>query len=67
MILHTIVNEAEVFATAENSIMPTEFKNIAGGMVEYRQCNGEKQVVRLHSTNPYLYLKNEYMPYSGIN
>ena len=67
MVLYSIIDEADVFADAKNSIMPTQYVDIAGGKLEYRVYNGEKQVVRLHSTDPYLYLKNEYSPYTGIN
>lgn len=65
MILHTIINEADVWADNSNVILPNEFVSIDGGLIECRQYNGERQVVRLHSTNPYLYLKNEYSPYSS--
>lgn len=66
MLLHTIIDESDIFYNEEN-ILPTEFKNISNGQVEYRVYNGQKQVVRLHSTDPYMYLKNEYMPFSDIN
>jgi hypothetical protein len=66
MVLHTIINERDIFYNEEN-ILPTEFKNISNGQVEYRVYNGQKQVVRLHSTDPYMYLKSEYMPFSNLN
>ena len=65
MILHTIIDINDIF-TGEQNVLPTQYDNILGGQVEYREYNGEKQVVRLHSTDPYLYLKNEYMPYSNL-
>lgn len=63
MILHTIISEYDIFKYDEQ---PTQFVNIAGGMLEYSVVNGQKQISRLHSTNPYLYLKDEYSPYSII-
>ncbi len=65
MILHTIVNEYDIL-TAENLVCQSNFKNINGGIIEYSENEGNKQVVRLHSTNPFLYLKDEYKPYSII-
>lgn len=59
--LHTIINEYDIFRS-ENDIKPTQFLDIQGGMIEYDENNGDKQVVRLHSTNPYLYLNSEYAP-----
>ncbi len=65
MILHTIISEYDIFYNAESEQLP-QFQNISGGMLEYKINNGEKQITRLHSTNPYLYLKNDYLPYSLI-
>jgi hypothetical protein len=66
MILHTIINEADIFAQA-NQLPKTEFLNISGGMLEYKINNGRRQAVRLYSTNPYLYLDSLYAPDSEIN
>jgi len=66
MILHTIISEYDIFNSEENE-QPTQFVNIAGGMLEYRVFNGEKQISRLHSTNPYLYLRDEYSPYTILH
>lgn len=63
--LHTIINEYDIFKN-ENDINPTQFLDIQGGMLEYDENNGEKKIVRLHSTNPYLYLNQEYSPYTII-
>lgn len=63
--LHTIINQYDIFYN-ENDIKPTQFLDIQGGMIEYDENNGEKQIVRLHSTNPYLYLKQEYSPFTNI-
>ena len=65
MILHTIVSEYDIIYNSESEQRP-QFQNISGGMLEYKIYNGEKQITRLHSTNPYLYLKNDYLPYSLI-
>ncbi len=65
MILHTIIDINDIFANEQNTLS-TQYDNILGGQVEFREYNGQKQVVRLHSTDPYLYLKNEYMPYSNL-
>lgn len=66
MILHTIISEYDIFNSEENE-QPTQFVNIAGGMLEYRVFNGEKLISRLHSTNPYLYLRDEYSPYTILH
>lgn len=66
MILHTIIDENDIFRQGDNE-MPTQFIDIKGGQLEYRFYNEKKQVVRLHSTNPYDYLKSEYQPYSIFN
>jgi len=63
MLLHTIVSEYDIFGDAQNP-QPTEFLNIAGGMLECKICDGKRQITRLHSTNPYLYLRNDYSPYT---
>lgn len=63
--LHTIINEYDIFYN-ENDVRSTQFLDIQGGILEYDVNNGEKQIVRLHSTNPYLYLKQEYSPFTII-
>lgn len=63
MILHTIISEYDIFSSEEQN-QPTQFVDIAGGKLEYKVYNGEKQITRLHSTNPYLYLRNDYAPYT---
>lgn len=66
MFLYTIVNEADVFSSYE-APFKTGFDKIENGMLEYRTYDNVKEVVRLHSTNPFDYLKAEYQPYSVIN
>jgi len=66
MILHTIVSEYDIFSSTED-IIPTQFENVSGGMLEYSLINGKKQITRLYSTNPYMYLRKEYSPYTILN
>ncbi len=65
MILHTIINEGDIFS-GENKLSPTEFLSIKGGILEYKNNNGRKEAVRLISTDPYMYLNSTYSPYSDI-
>lgn len=66
MILHTIISEYDIFKGTDDAPMP-QFTNIAGGIEEYRvNSDGKREMVRLHSTNPYLYLKGEYSPFFEI-
>ncbi len=64
--LHTIVNELDIFFDS-NNYSQAQYQNIAGGILEYKVNDGRKEVIRLHSTDPYNYLKQEYQPYSYIN
>lgn len=65
MILHTIISEYDIFNNTGN-VTQNEFMDIAGGQLEYRNINGNKEIVRLHSTDPYKYLMDEYNPYTII-
>ena len=65
MYLYTIVNEADIFFN-EKTDVETGYKKMDNGLLEYRTYNNVKEVVRLHSTNPFDYLKPEYQPYSVI-
>lgn len=64
MLIHSIVSENDIFCT--NSVSQPVFENINGGMLEIDSINGVRQVKRLYSTNPYLYLDSRYSPYSLI-
>ncbi|MFT3951477.1 MAG: YlzJ-like family protein [Oscillospiraceae bacterium] len=59
--LHTIVSELDVFA-AQNVTEPPLFARIDGGMIEYRRNGKTGTVVRLHTTDPFLYLDKRYAP-----
>lgn len=65
MVLHTIISEYDIFNNAEDC-NKNKFENIDGGMIEYRTFNGNKEIVRLHSTDPYKYLEDNYQPYTII-
>ena len=64
MIIHSIVSQNDIFCT--NSIVQPSYENIKGGFVEINDTNGIKQINRLYSTNPYMYLDKRYTPYSTI-
>lgn len=70
MILHTIISEDDIFSVENSNNIDnkndgiTQYLNIAGGRIEYNINNGQKQVVRLFSTDPSLYLKDEYTPFT---
>ncbi len=66
MVLHTIVSEYDVMRVqAENCA--SKFKNIDGGIIEYSESEHGNRILRLFSTNPYLYLDEKYSPFSQIN
>lgn len=66
MVLHTIISEYDIFRNQDDIYQP-QYMNISDGFIEYNECKGEKKIVRLHSTNPYDYLKDEYSPDTLIN
>ena len=65
MILHAIINEYDIFTVWENNVS-NKYQKFNGGIIEYAIINEQKQLVRLHSTDPYNYLKQEFNPYSII-
>ncbi len=64
MLIHSIVSEGDIFFT--DSVSKSVFRNINGGMLEVENSDGDFQVKRLYSTNPYLYLDKRYSPFSNI-
>lgn len=58
--LYTVVPMELLNYPAEEA--KTEFKNITGGMLEMCQQDGEYKVVRLISTDPRMYLDDQYSP-----
>lgn len=64
MLIHSIVSENDIFFT--NSIISPVYENVNGGFLEIDSRNGVREVRRLYSTNPYLYLDKRYSPYSII-
>ncbi len=64
MLIHSIVSENDIFFT--NRVNPPVYENVTGGFLEINNKNGVREVARLHSTNPYLYLDKRYSPYSII-
>lgn len=64
MLIHSIVSESDIFFT--DSIYPPVYENVTGGFLEIDNKNGMREVKRLHSTNPFLYLDKRYSPYSVI-
>lgn len=63
--IHSIISTDDIFFT-ENSVQ-TEYCRIDGGLLELNTVGGKKQVSRLHSTNPYLYLNSRYSPYADFS
>ncbi len=62
MLIHSIISENDIFFT--NSVSAPVYENINGGMLEIENSGGKRQVKRLYSTNPFLYLDKRYSPYS---
>ncbi len=65
MVLHTIISEYDIFRN-ESDFKQPQFMDIQNGFIEFDEYNGEKRVLRLHSTDPSMYLKDEYSPYTII-
>jgi hypothetical protein len=66
MVLHTIVSEYDVMCNqAENCV--SKFKSVGGGIVEYSETEQGNRILRLFSTDPYMYLDEKYSPFSQIN
>lgn len=63
--IHSIISMDDIFFT-ENTVR-TEYRPIDGGLLELNTVGGKKQIRRLHSTNPYLYLDRRFSPYSDIS
>lgn len=60
MPIHSIVSEFDIF---NEYVYPQSVcKQINGGQVDMIKINGKYQVQRLHSTDPFMYLKKEYQP-----
>lgn len=62
--IYSIVSENDIFLT--NEVSQPVFEKINGGMIEINTTNGIKQIKRLYSTNPHLYLDKRYLPYNNI-
>ena len=65
MILHSIIAMDDIFC--KNSVNAPMYREIEGGFIEIEDNDCGFQVKRLHSTNPSLYLKKDYQPYTKIN
>lgn len=63
--IHSIISMDDIFFT-ENTVR-TEYRPIGGGLLELSTVDGKKQIRRLHSTDPYLYLDRRFSPYSDIS
>ncbi len=63
--LYTIISEQEIFPSTQPD-GNNKFCEIAGGILEYRE-GAQNSVVRLHSTNPRMYLKPEFAPDSTVD
>ncbi len=59
--IHSIVSLNDIFA--DNRSYQTVTEQVSCGYAEYSVINGKKQLVRLISTDPAQYLKNEYQPF----
>lgn len=65
MVLHTIINEYDIMQ-AQNVLSVPKIQAINGGMIEYTITPQGKEVSRLISTDPYLYLSNQYQPFTKL-
>lgn len=65
MILHTIVPLDMIFP---EEVAPGEYSDIEGGLTEtFINKEGRKQIRRIISTDPMLYLKGDFSPGSFID
>ena len=69
MIIHSIVSNYDIFLNSGEgqtfSAVGTE--PVCGGFIEISEYGGKRQVTRLFSTNPALYLDKRYQPFTDIN
>ena len=65
MVLHTIIAEYDIMQ-AQNVMEMPKMQAIQGGLVEYSLTPQGKQISKLFSTDPYLYLSDKYKPYSKL-
>ncbi len=63
--IYSIISPEDIFFT-ENRVK-TEYRKIDGGLLELNIVGGQRQICRLHSTDPYLYLNRRYYPYSSYD
>lgn len=66
MILHTIIGEYDILQ-AQNAVCAPKMQAIDGGFLEYSDTPQGRQVSRLFSTNPHLYLDAKYQPFTKLN
>ena len=66
MVLHTIINEYDILQ-AQNELPVQKVQAINGGIVEYSVTPQGKEISRLISTDPYLYLNSSYQPFSKLH
>ena len=60
MLIHSIISENDIFFN-DCCLQPT-YMNVSGGILEIGEKNGVREIVRLHSTNPHMYLDKRYAP-----
>lgn len=65
MVLHTILCEYDVMQV-QNAVLPPKTLTVSGGLVEYTETPEGRQVSRLFSTDPNLYLDKRYQPFSKL-
>lgn len=62
MIIHSVISPDDIFF---NAVSAARTIKIDGGFLETEETGGEIRVRRLISTDPSMYLKKEYYPFSG--
>ena len=69
MVIHSIVSDYDIFLNngEGQTFSAVETVAVCGGFIEVCECGGRKQVKRLFSTNPVLYLDKRYQPFTYIN
>ncbi len=65
MVLHTIINEYDILQ-ARNQIPLRKMQAVNGGLIEYTVTPLGKEVSRLITTDPNLYLNRNYLPYAKL-
>jgi hypothetical protein len=58
MLIHSIVPYETIFGNSEDK--DTELKEIKGGYVVLSKADEKKQIIRVISTDPRMYLNNKY-------